>query len=230
MVHLTRPMGRTPIEIEAREIARAAHDAGVSIGFAVALRDRNPLIYGDHSALLDTLDPRARALVEATWLSPMPPPDEQIAQVAGVAEAVADMPGQINAQYGPTGVQWCSDELLAGVAAASRKTGRRVHMHLLETPAQREWADRAFSTGIVEMRDAIGLLSDRLTLAYCVRAKTHELDLIARSSTRIAVNASSNLHLSSRIAPVPGMMKAGVQVAMGLDGCALDEDDDGLRE
>jgi cytosine/adenosine deaminase-related metal-dependent hydrolase len=44
------------------------------------------------------------------------------------------------------------------------------------------------------------------------------------------VNNSSNLHLYSGRAPLADMQAAGVEVAMGLDGCALDEDDDGLRE
>jgi len=230
MVHLTRPMGRAPLPDEARDIARAAADVGVSIGFAVAMRDRNPLVYGDHSALLDGLDPEARAIAEATWLKPMPAVREQLDLVDVVAEVVADMPGHIDVQYGPTGVQWCSHELLEGVAAVSARTGRRVHMHLLETAPQRDWADATYRGGIVSMLGDIGLLSPRLTLAHCVWARDDELRAIAAAGARIAVNASSNLHLSSGIAPVRAMLEAGVEVAMGLDGCALDEDDDALRE
>ena len=57
-----------------------------------------------------------------------------------------------------------------------------------------------------------------------------ELVKIAASGSRIAVNNSSNLHLYSGRAPLADMQANGVAVAMGLDGCALDEDDDGLRE
>ena len=60
MVHLTRAMGQRPLPEEAREIARAAADVGVSIGFAISLRDRNPLIYGDHDELLNGLARRLR--------------------------------------------------------------------------------------------------------------------------------------------------------------------------
>ena len=58
MIHLTRAMGQMPLPDEAREIARAAADVGISIGFAIPLRDRNPLIYGDHDALLKGLAQR----------------------------------------------------------------------------------------------------------------------------------------------------------------------------
>ncbi|MGG7564855.1 amidohydrolase family protein [Rhodovulum sp. DZ06] len=236
MVHVVRPMGLAPIAEEARAIARAAHDVGISIGLAIGMRDRNPLVYG-HSggegpAALAALPPDQRALAEATWLGPLAPIEAQLAAVDEAAAAVEGMPGHCDVQYGPNGVQWCSDALLGAVAEASARTGRRVHMHLLETKPQRDWADAAYPGpgGMVARLGALGLLSDRLTLAHCVWAREDELAAIAASGARIAVNVSSNLHLYSGIAPVPAMLAAGVPVAMGLDGCALDEDDDGLRE
>jgi len=230
MVHLTRAMGPMPLPDEAREIARAAHDVGVSIGFAIAMRDRNPLIYGDHTACLEGLDDATRKLAQEAWFRPFAAIDAQMALVNEVARAVADAPGHIDVQYGPTGVQWCTDALLSRIAEASARTGRRVHIHLLETQPQRAWADETYPGGIVAALADLGLLSPRLTLAHCVWARDDELALIAQAGARIAVNVSSNLHLFSGIAPVPAMLSAGVDVAMGLDGCALDEDDDALRE
>jgi cytosine/adenosine deaminase-related metal-dependent hydrolase len=54
--------------------------------------------------------------------------------------------------------------------------------------------------------------------------------LLAGRGVTISVNTSSNLHLRSGIAPLPEMIKRGCRVALGLDGAALDEDDDALRE
>ncbi len=76
----------------------------------------------------------------------------------------------------------------------------------------------------------IGLLTDRLTLAHCVHARPGELDLIAKSGAIIATNPSSNLHLRSGIAPIGEAIQRGCRVAIGVDGSALDEDDDTLRE
>ena len=127
-------------------------------------------------------------------------------------------------------MQWCTGELLEGVAQASARTGRRIHMHLLETRYQREWADREFPDGIVRYLDSIGFLSERTTLAHCAWARPDELELLAERKVTISVNTSSNLHLRSGIAPLAGMMKRGCRVALGLDGASLDEDDDALRE
>lgn len=229
MVHLTRAMGQKPLPIEAREIARAAADVGVSIGFAISMRDRNPLIYGDHETILEGMPSETGDLARSVWLKPMPSISDQLALVDAVAEALADQP-HVDVQYGPTGVQWCSDDLLKAIADASAQNGRRIHMHLLETGPQRVWLDEAYPEGGVAFLDEIGFLSSRLTLAHCVWAHEDELTLVAASSARIAVNNSSNLHLYSGRAPLGAMQRAGVDIAMGLDGCALDEDDDGLRE
>jgi cytosine/adenosine deaminase-related metal-dependent hydrolase len=229
MVHLTRPMGQRPLPDEAREIARAAADVGISIGFAISMRDRNPLVYGNHEPALATMPAEAAEIARNTWLRPLPSIADQMALVDAVADALEDAP-HVDLQYGPTGVQWCSDALLSAIAEASERTGRRIHMHLLETEPQRRWADEAYPEGIVARLAQIGFLSPRLTLAHCVWARPEELATIGDLGARIAVNTSSNLHLYSGRAPVPAMLEAGVDVAMGLDGCAFDEDDDGLRE
>ncbi|MFK7871192.1 MAG: amidohydrolase family protein [Roseobacter sp.] len=229
MVHLTRAMGQKSLPDEARDIARAAADVGVSIGLAISMRDRNPLVYGDHDALLSSMPSDVADLARAVWLKPAPAIPDQLALVDAVSEALADQP-HVDVQYGPTGVQWCSDDLLKAIADASARNGRRIHMHLLETRPQRVWLDKTCPGGVVAFLNSIGFLSPCLTLAHCVWAREEELATIAASGARIAVNNSSNLHLYSGRAPLSAMQQAGVDIAMGLDGCALDEDDDGLRE
>lgn len=227
MMHLTRPQGLTDLPTEAVAIARAAREVGVRVGFAVAIRDRNLLIYGPSEPILATLPAAARQQIESMLRTPLQP-KEYIALVDEVAAAAAGP--LFDVQFGPNGVQWCSDALLAAIAEASRGTGRRIHMHLLETRYQRAWADAAQPQGVVKHLDALGLLSPRLTLAHCVWARPDELELLAERGVTIAMNTSSNLHLRSGIAPVPSMVEAGCRIAIGLDATALDDDDDALRE
>jgi cytosine/adenosine deaminase-related metal-dependent hydrolase len=228
MVHYTRAQGLTDLPTEAAEVARAARDVGIRAGFAVSMKDRNPLVYGGSEALLAALPPEARSEIEPRFMRKPLSPSDYMRLVDDVA-AAADGPG-FNVQYGPNGVQWCSDELLQAIAEASHRTGRRVHMHLLETKYQREWADTAYPGGVVPMLDKIGLLSPRLTLAHCVWARPEELELLAERGVTISVNTSSNLHLHSGIAPVISMKERGCSVALGIDSKAFDDDDDALRE
>jgi cytosine/adenosine deaminase-related metal-dependent hydrolase len=227
MMHLTRPQGLTDLPTEAAALARAARDVGVRVGFAVSMRDRNPLVYGPSEPILAALPADARRTIESIMRTPLAAQDF----VTLVDEVTAAAAGPLfDVQFGPNGVQWCSDALLAAIAEASQRTGRRIHMHLLETRYQRIWADATHPTGMVKHLDALGLLSPRLTLAHCVWAHQDELELLAERGVTIAVNTSSNLHLRSGVAPMASMVAAGCRVALGIDGSALDDDDDALRE
>ncbi len=232
MVHYTRVQGGMPYVAEAQAVARAARDVGVRIGFAIALRDRHGIAYCDDSVALAALRPGIRDAVARRLAVNAMSPARQLAQVDEVAAMVhaAGYGDHVAVQYGPTAVQWCSTPLLEAIAQASADSGRPVHMHLLETPYQRAWADAHHPGGIVPFLDAIGLLTPRLTLAHCTWARPEELAQIAARGATIAVNTSSNLGLKSGIAPLPEMLRQGCRVAMGLDGMAFDEDDDALRE
>ena len=213
-------------------VAQAAGDVGIRIGFAIFMRDRHGIGYDADDTVLAALRPGIRDEVRRRLSAPVVSLSQQLAMVDDVARMV-DAAGHspyVNVQYGPTAAQWCSQPLLEAIAGASADTGRGVHMHFLETRYQREWADQAHPKGILRQLDAIGLLSPRLTLAHCTWARPHELALLAERGVTIAVNTSSNLGLRSGIAPLAEMIRQGCRVAMGLDGLALDEDDDALRE
>jgi cytosine/adenosine deaminase-related metal-dependent hydrolase len=228
MVHYTRVQGLTDLPTEVAEVARAARDVGVRVGFAVAMRNRNPLVYGPSEPILAALSSEAKVEVEKRYLRAPLSVKEQMDLVDAVADAAASP--TFDVQYGPQAVQWCTHDMLEAIAEASQRTGRRIHMHLLETSTQRAWLDANYPDGIVPFLDKIGFLSPRLTLAHCTWARPDELELLAACGVTIAVNTSSNLSLRSGIAPVREMAKHGCCVALGLDGMTLDEDDDALRE
>jgi len=228
MMHYTRAQGFTDLPTEVAEVARAARDVGVRVGFAVSMKDRNPIGYGPPEPLLATLPKAARAEIVSRFFRPPLNPREQIQLVEAVA-AAADNPN-FTVQYGPNAVQWCSDALLEAIAEASALSGRRVHMHLLETRYQRGYLDQLYGGDVVKFLDSIGLLSPRLSLAHCVWTRPDELELLAARGVTIVTNSSSNLRLRSGIAPAARMFGCGCRVALGIDGGALDEDDDMLRE
>lgn len=210
---------------EAAAVARAAHDVGIRVAFAVPLRDRNYLAYGDP-------DPIAAALGNADFKSIAEtvvriPRAEQLAWVEAVSAFEHPL---FHVQYGPVGPQWCSDTLLAEIAEGSARSGRRIHMHLFETRRQREWADAHYPKGLVHHLDAIGLLCDRLTVAHGVWLRPDECERLAERGVTISANTSSNLRLGSGTAPVSLFKSASLAWAMGLDGMALDDDEDALRE
>jgi cytosine/adenosine deaminase-related metal-dependent hydrolase len=217
-----------PLVEEAKAIARAASDVGIRIAFALAVRDQNPVVYGDSEPVLSELPADDRKTIEELFIRAPMSPRAYIDLIDAIAAAIAGP--KVDVQLGPAGVQWCSKPLLEAVAENSARTGRRIHMHLLETIYQRAWADANFPDGIVRYLRDIGFLSERLTLAHCIHARPDEIEMIAASGTRIVTNFSSNMHLRSGLAPIAAAHKCGCAIAVGVDGLALDEDDDVLRE
>jgi cytosine/adenosine deaminase-related metal-dependent hydrolase len=228
MIHYTRPSGTMALVEEAKAIARAADHVGIRIAFALAVRDQNPIVYGDSEPVLSNLSAEDRKTVEEMFVKPAMSPRDYLELTDAIASAISGP--KVDVQLGPAGVQWCSRPLLEAIAENSARTGRRIHMHLLETIYQRAYADEHFPGGVVNYLRDIGLLTKRLTLAHCIHARPDELEIIAASGARIVTNFSSNLHLHSGLAPIAAAHQCGCAIAVGVDGLALDEDDDVIRE
>ncbi|MEM9907356.1 MAG: amidohydrolase family protein [Cyanobacteria bacterium P01_D01_bin.44] len=213
---------------ETQAVCQAARDVGVRLALAVPMRDHNALVYGDPQRLLALLPAADRERVRATWDPPTLTPQAQIERVHAIADECEG--GLVQVQYCPWGPQWCSNELLEAIAAASAETGRRIHTHLFETRYQREWADAQYPQGLLQYLDDIGLLSPRLTVAHGVWLSSDDLALLAERGVILSVNTSSNLRLRSGIAAYRAMRDAGVAVAFGLDGMSLNNNADAFEE
>src|SRR5882672_7461786 len=135
MIHYTRPSGIMPLVEEAKAIARAASDVGIRIALALAVRDQNPVVYGDSDPVLSELAGNDPKTIEALFVRAPMSPKAYIELTDAIAAAIAGP--KVDVQLGPAGVQWCSKPLLEAVAENSALTGRRIHMHLLETIYQR---------------------------------------------------------------------------------------------
>lgn len=212
----------------AEAVSRAARDVGVRVAFVVPLRDRHRLGYGADEAILAHMEPGDIDAIRARWLKPIPPIEAQLDAVEAIA-ARCERDG-FTVQYGPVGMEWCSNALLGEVARRAAASDRRIHMHLLESRYQRAWTDRHYPEGPVARLAKLGLLSPHLTLAHGTWLRPDENQMLAGHGVTVSVNTSSNLRLKSGVAPVPAMKAAGVRFAIGLDALALDDDDDMLRE
>ncbi|HMA18955.1 MAG TPA: amidohydrolase family protein [Thermoanaerobaculia bacterium] len=108
--------------------------------------------------------------------------------------------------------------------------GAPVQTHLAESPAEIAMVRERFGTTPVRHLSGVGALTDRLVAAHCVCVDDEEIELLAQSGVGVVHCPESNMKLASGIAPVPGMLAAGVRLGLGTDGAASNNDLDMIGE
>jgi len=76
--------------------------------------------------------------------------------------------GRVKIQLAPANLHWCSDKALTALSDASAKYNAPIHMHLLETAYQKEYAWRRGKCTALEYIDRFGMVNERLTLGHGV--------------------------------------------------------------
>ncbi|TFG71364.1 MAG: hypothetical protein E4H27_04780, partial [Anaerolineales bacterium] len=102
--------------------------------------------------------------------------------------------------------------------------------HASENQAEVDDVRAQFGKTPVELLQDYHLLDSGTVLAHCVKLQDHEIALLSESGTSVAHCPESNLKLGSGIARIADMIAAGVNVCIGTDGAASNNDMDLLGE
>jgi len=125
--------------------------------------------------------------------------------------------GRVHVMLAPAGPQRCTDELLRAFAAASEQERRPMHSHILETKVQAVVARELWGKSMIAHLGELGVLSPRLTAIHAVWLSRDDVARLADAGASVAHNPICNLKLLSGVAPVPRLLEAGVNVALGTD-------------
>ena len=93
-----------------------------------------------------------------------------------------------------------------------------VQMHLAESDAEMEWAEKTHGVRPVEVVEKAGLLRKGLICAHCLHVDETDIERMAHAQVCVAHNARSNGKAGRGIAPVEAMRKAGIPVGISTDG------------
>ena len=230
VAHSHNPASWASLAAEIPEAIRGYQDAGMRVAMHPPIIDQNMLVYAERERFLATLPSHLRARFNPADRIDLGA-DSYFAMLDELYANFHDPAGDtVHIQASPAGGQWCSDGLIVRACQWARRRDTRVQMHLLETRYQRRYAWQTWGKSFARHLDDIGTLGDWLTLAHMVWVDEADLDLLAERGVGIAHNISSNLRLRSGLAPIAQMLRAGLRVGIGLDGQALDDDQDFLRE
>lgn len=113
-----------------------------------------------------------------------------------------------------------NEKTLTNAAGLAKQLDTGIHIHILETMAEVESSKKDYGMSSVEICKKTGVLDVPVLAAHCVHLTDHDMELLKEAGCSIAHNPSSNLKLGSGIARVPEMIDTGINVCLGTDGAA----------
>lgn len=118
----------------------------------------------------------------------------------------------------------CCPETLKRSKALADRHEVMLQIHLSETEWEVNEILSRYGRRPVAHLDSLGLLDEQLIAAHCVWLEPDEIVMLGKSKTNVSHCIESNLKLASGIAPVVKMLNAGVNVSLGTDGAASNND------
>jgi len=118
----------------------------------------------------------------------------------------------------------CSPQLLKACHELAERHQAPLITHLSENQSEVEEIFKNYGCRPVAHLDRLGLLSPMLIADHCVVLDENDMELLAKNNVQVVHNPESNMKLASGIAPVNRLLQKGVNVALGTDGCASNND------
>ncbi len=136
----------------------------------------------------------------------------------------------IQTALAPHALYSVSDASLKPAQAMAEEFELPIHIHLHETAGEVEEAVEKQGERPLTRLERLGLLSPRLMGVHMTQINNEEINLLANHGVNVIHCPESNLKLASGWCPIPKLLKAGVNVALGTDGAASNDDLDILGE
>ncbi len=124
----------------------------------------------------------------------------------------------------------CSEATLKKAKNAADAKGLLFQIHAAETKEEYIRIQTEHQTTPVNYLDKIGIIDKNTLLVHAVWLDDDDINTIAARGASVSHNPESNMKLASGIAPVPSLLKAGVAVGLGTDGCASNNNLDLISE
>jgi cytosine/adenosine deaminase-related metal-dependent hydrolase len=122
------------------------------------------------------------------------------------------------------------ERLLHETRNLARDRGVLCHTHVAETEDETEFCRRTYELSPVRFMERVGWLGEDVSFAHCIHLSTDEIGLMAETGTAACHCPTSNMRLSSGIAPVREFLDAGATCSLAVDGSASNDSSNALAE
>jgi cytosine/adenosine deaminase-related metal-dependent hydrolase len=215
------------------EVIRAHIDSGMRVALAPSIQDQDKFAYVNSEDFNSQQPKRIKSILGIHNKR-----EEEISQrvnnyfqvFSELHQKYNNYQGRIKLLLGPTGVHWCSDDLLQRIKEKAKKLHVGIHMHLQESKYQRDYGYIQFNKSPLEHLSDLDFLGPEVSFAHCVWMPQKDIELLYNSKSIVVHNPSSNLRLFNGVAPIPSMIEKGVNIALGIDGTGLNDNEDMFQE
>ncbi|MEM9385664.1 MAG: amidohydrolase family protein [Pseudomonadota bacterium] len=175
-----------------------------------------------------------RAFVSATVI------DQHSPDAADAAEGLANAHAfirrwkgkhpRITPILGPHSVYTLAPSHLKAVSEAARSLDVPISIHLSESRFEIDTIQSKHDTTPVGLLDSMDFFNNRVIAAHVVYPTEEDVEILASRRVGVAHCPTSNMKISSGIAPISALLAAGVEVGIGTDGAASNNDLDMFEE
>ena len=155
--------------------------------------------------------------------------DEYFDKGLAVHDEFRDEP-LLGTSFAPHAPYTVSDASFTRIRMLSDQLDLPVHLHLHETAHEVEQAKREHGARPFARMQALGLVNDHLIAVHMTQLTEVEIAACAEAGVSVVHCAESNLKLASGFCPAEKLRRAGVNLALGTDGCASNNDLDMFGE
>ncbi len=145
--------------------------------------------------------------------------DKVLDETADLVKTYKDN-SRINFTVDPHTPYTCSSEILVKAAEFARSHSLPIVIHLSETRWEQDEIRSIHGATPVKYLDNLGLLGPDLVAVHCVWLDSEDITLLKYSGASVVHCPESNLKLGSGISPTSRLLEAGINVALGTDGAA----------
>lgn len=134
--------------------------------------------------------------------------------------------GRIHTGFGPHAPYTLSLEALSDISALARDSGFPVHIHLVESQLERDQFNQRGLGSTARALESIGFFDAPVLAAHSIWIDDGDLDIYRRKGVSVAHCPISNAKLGAGIAPAAAMLAHDLQVGLGTDGAATNNNMD----
>ena len=177
------------------QVARAVEETGIRAGLSRTMLDR-----GDESAA-----------------------EHEVEEGVRFAERWTNRCARIQPMLGPHAAYTCSDRLLRRAGDEARRTGLTLHVHVAESPHERDLMLQRTGTSTVQHLRHLDFFSgNRVLGAHALYLDDADLRFLSGCDFHAAICATGKMNRGQGIADLIRLQEAGINVCLGTDGSASD--------